>query len=227
MDQSILKGVLEKLKERFDPNQVKQRQGPKKKNPATNQWEPIMFDYVPEPYVRERLDEVLPLGWSWEVLSTKEYQVVKSVYDKGSQSNVDQVVGQVAVCGRLTLNLPDGTTVFRDAFGGSDLDKGSQAADPYKIADSNAFKKAAFKFGVAAYLGIEGLEDDAASAAPSQTQQSNKGSNPFRGGGNNKPTQQRAAPFVGGPGVDQPQIQNSKDPAARKPQASSPANPFR
>lgn len=157
--------VFSKLKEEFPSNQVKQREGPKKKMP-NGRWEPVMFNYIPEPYVRERLDTVLPLAWDWTVLTEKEYSVVKSKYNKDTNQSTDIEVKQVVVRGRLTLHLADGFCVHREAFGGSDLEKGSQAGDPYKIASSNAFKKAAYMFGVGAYLG---LVDDADTDAVAST----------------------------------------------------------
>lgn len=151
--------ILEGLKKEFPADQVRKREGNKKKNPETGQYETQWFDYIPTNFVSERLDSVLGLNWSWQVLETKEYAVTKSSYNKATESYTSKQVMHVAVLGRLLIHLPDNNNVFRDAWGGCELDKGGQAGDCYKIADSNAFKKAAYKFGVGGYLGIAALEN--------------------------------------------------------------------
>lgn len=162
--------LLVRLKERFPQDLEKSREGPKKYDKASRSWKPVHFTYIPNVYVSERLDDVVGLNWNWEVVDTKIITVKKEVKDKvpsgGDQYTYvtrETSVEQVSMLGRLTIHLPSGKSVFRDAWGGSDLDKGSQAGDAFKIADSNAFKKAAYKFGIASYLGMDGMEEAATS----------------------------------------------------------------
>ena len=149
-EEELKLNILKKLKEEFPSNKIKSRKGPKNKR----------FSYIPEPLVKERLDSVLPLSWSWAV---KEYKLYRSPKE-GYKPEDNYEVLEVAVLGRLTLDITPEYSVYRDAWGGSDMDKGSQPGDPFKIADSNAFKKAALKFGVGAYLALAGeslLEEEA------------------------------------------------------------------
>lgn len=150
--------ILDALKERFPQEQVKQREGPAKK--VNGQWEKQMFNYVPTPYLQERLDKVLGLNWGWETLSDMVIKVVKSIKDYKTNEYKVKEVEQVVTKGRLTIHLGDGQVRYREAYGGCDLNYGSQSGDAFKIADSNAFKKACLKFGVAAYLATDGLEED-------------------------------------------------------------------
>ena len=57
--------------------------------------------------------------------------------------------------------MPSGETVHRDSFGGCDLNYGTAAGDPHKIADSNAFRKACDKFGLAREVGGEEFNSNA------------------------------------------------------------------
>jgi len=102
------------------------------------------FTYIPEPLIRQRLDDVLGLNWSWTI--TRE---TETIFKKKAA---------VVITGRLTLNLPSGAIVIKEAHGGSVLDNGFKAGDSYKSAGSNALKKAAYLAGVGAYLGLEGAE---------------------------------------------------------------------
>lgn len=146
--------ILDALKERFPDEIIEEREGPKKKNPQTGYWEPLWFKYIPVPHVIERLDNVLGLGWSWEVLESKQYTATKRVYNKDTKENTYENEEHVAVLGRLTIEI-DGIKTRRDGWGGCELNKGAQAGDCYKIADSNALRKTAAKFGIGSYLAFD------------------------------------------------------------------------
>lgn len=125
--------VLEALEAEFPANQLKKLKG---------------FSYIPEPLVRQRLRDVLGLDWNWEIVKESE-TIIKN---KPS----------IVVTGRLTLKLPSGNVVIREAHGGSALDNGFRPGDAHKSAGSNALKKAAYLVGVGAYLGLssaEGIDD--------------------------------------------------------------------
>lgn len=194
--------LMSELKAPFDKDQERDRPGPKKK--VNGSWVQTTFKYIPTIYVSERLDDVFPLQWSWEVLASKSYECDKEVNVKdqasGQWGKETKTQNHLAVLGRLSLILPDRSVVFRDAWGGSELDKGTQAADGYKIADSNAFKKAAYKFGVAVYLGIEGLEADLEAEtqnAHSYSNNQNRGpKKSYNQGSNTNQGQQDSNPFL-------------------------------
>lgn len=89
--------------------------------------------YITARTVMNRLDDVLgPENW-WDEYEPREHSVV---------------------C-RLTIRLPDGTTLTKcDAGGGAGMkDEGDDA----KSAFSDAFKRAAVKFGVGRYLYEDGV----------------------------------------------------------------------
>jgi hypothetical protein len=116
--------------------------------------------YLSVESVRARLDDVLGLNWNWETIETVYSQFIKAPskqkLDDGSYgvpAGAGPVsIPTVSVTGRLTLHLPSGIAVFRDGNGGSSLDKGTGPGDPEKIAASDAFKRAAWFFGIGAYL---------------------------------------------------------------------------
>jgi hypothetical protein len=174
-----LQAILNQLKGRFPDEVVKKRIGPNKK--VDGKWVQQYFDYIPTDHLHERLDAVLSLNWSWEIVDKLRISFIKAVKVKKDDENgryhfeeEEKEVEQVIVCGKLTIVLPDGRTVVREALGGCDITYGSQAGDSYKIADSNAFKKACYKFGIGRYLGIEGAEEDQHEKTPLT-----KSSNPF------------------------------------------------
>lgn len=186
MDQSQLKAKLELLKEPFDDSQIEEREG----NGGQS------FKYVPIDLVIQRLDEVFPLSWSWQVLDSKviDTEIEKRTgYDKSTQPwtpIIESVpLKQVSVLGRLTLHLSEGESVFRDSWGGSDLGKGGQAGDDFKIADSNALSKAAYRFGVAAHIGLEVLEEKKNNPRQKNTKQryNNSGGDNSSGNRNSNP----------------------------------------
>lgn len=202
------KEILDALKMDFPEESIKFREGPKKNGKI--QW----FKYIPTDLLHERLDEVLGLNWTWSVLDNNTITVKKMKkeypggYNPGQKNNytmVEYSVEQVAVLGRLTITLPDGTSVWRDGFGGCDMNYGTQAGDPFKIADSNAFKKACYKFGIGRYLGLEALDDDPAASAHQE-----QGNNPFE----NQQPQQRQNQF------------NNKQHNAQTTSNNSVVNPF-
>lgn len=150
--------LLAALKERFSPDQEKDREGAKGKK----------FKYISVHHVRERLEEVLGLYWNWEILETRAvsfFQKTKGKWNNQTRSfdlppgapEFTEVPG-VVVTGRLTIHLPSGLTIFRDGNGGASADKGMGPGDAEKMAASNAFKRAAWKFGVGAYLGLDSDE---------------------------------------------------------------------
>lgn len=175
--------ILKQLKERFPDDVVKKREGPKKK--VNGRWIEQFFSYIPTDHLHERLDDTCGLNWNWEILGHSQLSFNK--FGKAKKYNADgdgytlveeeKKVEQIVIWGRLTIRLEDGSTTSRDAFGGCDLTYGSQAGDSFKIADSNAFKKACYKFGIGRYLGLEGLED---ALVPEQTYTNfNKPANPY------------------------------------------------
>jgi len=102
------------------------------------------FDYVNINYVIAKLNAIFGFNWSVEI--------------------VDKEVGknQVYVQVRLKVRFGDGTEVYKDAFGGSDIkrtksdNKVISISDDLKSAQSDATKKAASMLGVAwdVYSGI-------------------------------------------------------------------------
>ena len=93
------------------------------------------FDYVTARTVMNRLDEVLgPANWS------DQYAVYETH----------------VVC-LLTIRLPDGREITRSDVGG--ISKTPDASDTEKTGFSDAFKRAAVKFGVGRYLYGDGRPD--------------------------------------------------------------------
>ena len=91
------------------------------------------FQYVTARTVMNRLDEVLgPAGW-WD-----EYVPMEN-----------------AVICKLTVRLPDGSTLTKSDAGG--MSKMQDESDTEKSAFSDAFKRTAVKFGVARYLYGDGV----------------------------------------------------------------------
>lgn len=162
--------VLAALKEEFPADQLKTLSG--------------KFQYIPEPIVRKRLEDVLGLNWDWEVVTEVETTF------KGKAA--------VVIRGRLSFRLPSGQLVVREAHGGSALDNGYRAGDAYKSAGSNALKKAAYLMGIGSYLGLNNAEgiDDTTSWGNNSTQGGQ--SNAATQGWAALPTQAPAAP-QGGP----------------------------
>lgn len=98
------------------------------------------FKYVTAVQVMNRLDDVLgPENWE----------------DKYELQNLG------AICS-LTIQLPDGTRITKQGFGGgANMDDG---ADDFKSVESDALKRAARKFGVGRYLSEDGVPTFAAVA---------------------------------------------------------------
>jgi hypothetical protein len=91
--------------------------------------------YVTARTVMNRLDDVMgPENW-WD-----DYQPIED-----------------AVICRLTLRLPDGQIITKCDVGGNS--KTQDASDVEKSGFSDAFKRAAVKFGVARYLYKDGVPD--------------------------------------------------------------------
>jgi hypothetical protein len=158
------KQVLTKLKEPFPADQIKSREGPKKNG------QPTKFSYVATEHLQTRLEEVLGPQWDWTVISSSLQKVnkVKARWENNRKVGEDSVeVEQVIVHGRLTIHLPSGLIIHRDSFGGCDLNYGTTAGDPHKIADSNAFRKACDKLGLAREVGGEEFSSSNSSKASS------------------------------------------------------------
>jgi hypothetical protein len=183
--QQTIDQILNKFKERFPDEVIKVREGPKKK--VKGQWVEQLFQYIPTDHLHERLDEVCGLFWTWEILGNTIITVTKNIKEKVYKNpdadrydlvDKQKTVEQVIVWGRLSILLPGlETPINREAFGGCDVSYGSQAGDSFKIADSNAFKKACYKFGIGRYLGLEGLEDEITTPVVAKV----ANSNPFKG----------------------------------------------
>ena len=165
--QQSIDHILSKFKERFPDEVIKAREGPKKK--VGGKWVGQIFQYIPTDHLHERLDDVCGIYWTWEILGHTVITVTKNSKEKVYKDDSDRydlvdkqkIVDQVVVWGRLSILLPGlPMPINREAFGGCDVSYGSQAGDSFKIADSNAFKKACYKFGIGRYLGLEGLEDE-------------------------------------------------------------------
>jgi hypothetical protein len=155
------KEVLEALKAAFPKSEEKARKGPYDKKTRKNKY----FTYIPVHFVRERLDDVLGFDWQWEIvdiLPTSFQSKTKGDWDNNTNSYVGggdiiEIPG-VVINGRLTITLPSGKVVFRDGTGGATIDKGMGPGDAQKIAASNALKRAAYMFGVGAYLALDSDE---------------------------------------------------------------------
>lgn len=156
-----LKDFLDQLKARFDDKILEKRDGPKRRL-DDGTWVKKTFFYIPVDNLQERLDEVFGLNWAWEVShqSVIEVEKEKKQYENGRETGKELVKEkQVIVVGKLTLFLPDGRSVSRDGCGGCDSTHGMSAGDAFKIADSNAFRKACHRFGMGRYLSLEGRSE--------------------------------------------------------------------
>lgn len=144
--------VINALKAPFEKNEEKQLTIGKGKN----------LVYLSVESVRQRLEDVLGLNWNWETVSTV-YSNFYKLPKKEKQPNgrweiplgaTSTVMPCVIVTGKLTLIMPSGKIITREGNGGSSLDKGTGPGDPEKIAASDAFKRAAWFFGIGAYLRV-------------------------------------------------------------------------
>lgn len=117
-----LKDVQDLLQQKFEVDDVKQRDG----------MGGLKLDYIPIDVVLNRLNSVLPLGYSWAVDKT------------------EIINGFVMLIGTLTITLPDGSKIQRSGVGadtlGKDLDKS------IKTAYAEAIKKACNTLGIGLYL---------------------------------------------------------------------------
>ena len=121
------KTVQSKLQEKFAVEDVKQREGGFGKK----------LDYIPIDGVINRLNEVLPLGYSWTV------------------DNTVILEGSVVVTGTLAMNIVDersgNVEVIRRSGVGADA-VGKDMDKAVKTAYAEAFKKACNTLGVGLYL---------------------------------------------------------------------------
>lgn len=153
--------ILEALKQPFLDSQVKKRKGPWDKKTKSNKY----FTYIPVPFIRERLDEAAGFNWDWQIISitpTTFQSKSKGTWDNNTKSYIGggdvQETPGVVITGRLIVTLPSGKKVSRDGTGGASVDKGMGPGDAQKIAASNALKRAAYMFGVGAYLALDSDE---------------------------------------------------------------------
>lgn len=105
----------------------------------------MVFDYVEVGYVVTKLNEAFGVYWEWKITD-------KQIGD-----------GQVWVQGSLTVKSPNGFSVTKDAYGGSDIKKTRDGkildiANDLKAASSDALKKAASLFGIAADIYFKEME---------------------------------------------------------------------
>jgi recombination DNA repair RAD52 pathway protein len=118
---------MEKFKEaiyrRFPEEQIKQRPG---KGGRT-------LDYIPTPFIIDRLNEVFAFNWSFQVF------------------NVEILDTEVYVTGKLTGPV-NGKIESKEQFGCKDRIKGNSLGDTLKSAASDALKKCATLFGIASHL---------------------------------------------------------------------------
>jgi len=148
IDSKIDNPILEKLTAKFEESSLKKKG---------------KFSYIPEPLVRERLQEVLGFNWSFEITSET------NTLFKNNEA--------VVIRGKLTAYLPSGRVVVREGYGGALRDNGMSAGDPQKSAASNALKKAAYLLGVGSYLGTDGLESQDDTTSWGSSNSSGYGSN--------------------------------------------------
>lgn len=150
--------IIEALKAPFDKSAEKSLSIGKGKN----------LVYLSVESVRQRLEEVLEMNWNWETTSTVYsyfYKLPKKEKQPDGRWEIPAGAQPTAtpcviVTGKLTVIMPSGKIVIREGNGGSSLDKGTGPGDPEKIAASDAFKRAAWFFGIGAYLRT--AADDAA-----------------------------------------------------------------
>ncbi|HLD91319.1 MAG TPA: Rad52/Rad22 family DNA repair protein [Patescibacteria group bacterium] len=111
-----------KLAEKFPVAEVKQREGGFGKK----------LDYIPIDGVINRLNEVLPMGYSWSV------------------DSVSQIGDSIVVVGTLGIKLSETETIYRAGVGsdviGKDMDK------TVKTAYAEALKKSCNTLGIGLYL---------------------------------------------------------------------------
>ena len=115
--------IQEALSAKFPADEVKQREGGFGKK----------LDYIGIDTAINRMNEVLPLGYSWRV------------------DSLVVIEGSVVVTGTLSIPMGDGTIIERSGVGAdkvnaTDMDKS------VKTAFAEAFKKAGNTLGIALYL---------------------------------------------------------------------------
>lgn len=105
-----------------------------------------MFPYVPIDYVVKKLDDKFGLFWEWIV------------------DNSNQTDTHIIVQGRVVIKAPNGFSISRGGFGRASIKFYSGTKNPvdigndYKSANSDALKKAASLFGIAADVYYKELE---------------------------------------------------------------------
>ena len=116
------KEIQEALSANFLVSEVKQREGGFGKK----------LDYIGIDSAINRLNDVLPMGYSWRV------------------DSVNIMEGSVIVTGTITIPMGDGTFIERSGIGADTVSKDMDKS--VKTAFAEAFKKACNTLGVALYL---------------------------------------------------------------------------
>lgn len=131
-NKTVVEMLHDVLTEKFPVADVKERDGGRG----------MKLDYIAIDKVIGRMNEVFPLGYSWEIKEVLFPSTQATEKDKG-----------VIVIGRLVIKVPGGEEIIRDGVGadkiGFDLDKAT------KTAMAEAFKKACHTLGVGLYLWDE------------------------------------------------------------------------
>jgi hypothetical protein len=123
----------------------------------------VYVDYIEWHTAVKLLNAAIGASWSWQVLS---------IFPAGDK---------LTIChGRITVNLPDGSTIYRDGIGTGDNNEMG-----IKGAEHDAIKRAATKFGMA----LELYDKDGGHSFVPETKEDNMVDAPFD---NPKPNQARA-----------------------------------
>lgn len=124
--------IREILDRPFPPEKIKKRRGPRGSKE---------LDYVEGGEVVRRLNEAFDGEWSFHAIE----RFIQPIRQRDGSERADLVVHGVLEAGG----------VRHEAFGGAILGHGENAGDDWKIAATDALKKAASYFGVGLHLWID------------------------------------------------------------------------
>ena len=115
-----------------DPRQIKKRTGPKG----------TVLKYVDTAYMTVALNYATLMDWSFEVMETR--------------TDVIEGKTHISVLGCVTLHTTEGDTIVKQQWGSQVLKMGMEMGDALKAAASDAMKKCASMYGIAAdvYGGV-------------------------------------------------------------------------